>query len=111
MSRQAIHYKSSERQASLQDLRKGPHFHYCVERECRLIYEDNCKDVRVNGRCHLHRGSRRPIWIAARDPQACCIGNCAIVGEVKRLVHYRLAGPGPWYQCSICARAHGWNCA
>jgi hypothetical protein len=112
IKRQAIHHKATEKVASLASLRGKAHFHFCIDRECRLIYGDACEDASVNGRCHLHRGSlRRPLWISARDPQECCIGNCVMVGEAERLVLYKLAGPGPWFQCQKCYRAHGWTCA
>jgi hypothetical protein len=109
MGRQAIHYKTKPQQKTLASLRDGAHFHFCSEDDCRLIYEDACRDVTSNGLCHLHRGGRRPVWVSARDPQECCIENCrAVIGE--DLVRYKLAGPGPWYQCRTCARVHGWPC-
>jgi len=110
--RQAIHHKATEKVATLGSLKGKYHFHFCADRECRLIYSDACGDPGSNGRCHLHRGGlRRPIWISSRDPQACCIGNCLMVGTTDQLVFYKLAGPGPWFQCQTCYRAHGWPCA
>lgn len=111
MARQVIHYKSAEKTpASISQLKGKFHLHFCADRECRLVYTDACEDVRTNGRCHIHRKMRRPIWVSARDPQECCIGNCVTVTDVKRLVKYGLAGTGPWFQCTRCARAHGWPC-
>lgn len=91
-------------------LKGKPHWHFCSNRECRLLYEDRCEEIDRNGRCHGCRGARRPIWVAARDPRECCIGNCTQVLAVEQLVKYALAGPGPWFQCKTCARCHGWNC-
>ena len=108
--RQAITYKSTEQQASIASLSEKFHFHYCSVRDCRLIYSDACRDIRTNRLCHEHRGTRRPVWLVARDPQECCIGNCSMVGEAKEIVRYQLGGPGPWFQCSTCYRAHGWPC-
>lgn len=112
MARQVIHYRKNDvRERSLSSLAGDFHFHFCVERECRLIYSDRCDDVRTNGRCHAHRGvARRPIWVSSRDPQECCMGNTEQV-KGDDLVRYALAGPGPWFQCSSCYRAHGWPCA
>lgn len=110
--RQAIHYAPTVHVASLGSLRGKAHWHFCSDRDCRLIYGDACTEERQNGRCHAHRGAAtRPLWVAARDPVGCCIGNCLMVGEVKELVRYQLAGPGPWFQCQTCFRASGWPCA
>lgn len=89
--------------------RGKPHFHFCSDRECRLIYEDNCRAPERNGRCQACRGQRRPLT-ATRDPQECCINNCQQVIHPDDLLRYALAGPGPWYQCITCRRAHGWPC-
>jgi hypothetical protein len=105
-----IHHAQTAKAKSLATLAGHPHLHFCSNRECRLVYEDACDDIATNGRCHSCRGVRRPIWMAARDPRECCLGNCEQVLDAKQLVHYNLAGPGPWYQCRTCARAHGWPC-
>lgn len=111
MTRTLIHYHKKRTPKTIAQRKGKAHLHFCVERDCRLIYEDACEDVASNGRCHTHRGARRPIWMSARDPQECCIGNCEMVADPDELHRYRLAGPGPWYQCKTCARTHGWPCA
>lgn len=108
--RQVIHHHSVPKTKTLAQRRGKAHFHFCSDRDCRLIYEDACQDVGTNGPCQLHRGVRRPVWVQARDPQECCIDNCELVAG-DDLVLYRLAGPGPWFQCKTCRRAHGWTCS
>lgn len=85
------------------------HYHFCKDRDCRLIYEDSCDTPGTNEHCQFHRGIRRAL-ITVRDPQECCVGNCTQVIDKAQLVLYRLAGPGPWYQCSQCFLSHGWPC-
>lgn len=112
MTRRAvIHYKKSDRVRSMASFAGDAHLHFCSGRSCRLIYEDACRDPHLNGRCPSCKGVRRPVWMSSRDPADCCWGNCQQVTETKELRRYALAGPGPWYQCRTCARAHGWPCA
>lgn len=111
MKRKAvIKHLPTQRSFSLSGLAGKPHFHFCRERDCRLVYEDRCGEPEENGLCQLHRGLRRAL-IAIRDPQECCIGNCVQVIEKEHIFRYLLAGPGPWFQCRTCARCHGWPCA
>lgn len=91
------------------ELRGKPHFHFCTDRNCRLIYEDNCVTPERNGRCQACRGVRRNN-ISVRDPQECCMGMCVQVKDPDELKRYSLAGPGPWFQCKICRRSTGWPC-
>lgn len=98
------------KQASLNDLKGKAHFHFCQDRECRLIYECNCENVYENGPCSLCRVGYRASWMTTRDPQECCLDNCEQVLLPADLIRYELAGPGPWWQCITCRRAHGWNC-
>ncbi len=86
------------------------HLHYCSNRECRLGYEDQCDTPLINIRCHPCRGKERPRYFVSRDPQECCMGNCSQVTDKHTLMLHKLAGPGPWFQCSRCARSHGWPC-
>lgn len=86
------------------------HFHFCSDRECRLIYEDSCDTPEVNGRCEPCRGRTRSRYLPVRDPQECCIDNCVQITYRPLLITHQLAGPGPWFQCKTCARAHGWPC-
>lgn len=84
------------------------HYHACTG--CRLSYScSSCKDAALNGRCQTCREVRRPNWEAARDPRPCCYvhGNARLVLRADELERYQLAGPGPWFQCRLCARAHG----
>lgn len=108
-----IHYKATTRTTSLADVYRKLgdtwHLHYCTDRRCRLVYEcHGCPDASTNKRCQTCRNHRRPIWVIARDPHPCCRGNCALVTDKDQLIRYRLAGPGPWFQCKTCARCHGW---
>ena len=93
------------------------HLHFCADPTCREVYEctylqskyvttTSC-DPRSNGLCQKCRGSiSRPMRDVA--PRACCIGNTALVTSRPELMLYRLAGPGPWYQCRTCCRPSGW---
>lgn len=90
-------------------LRSVPHLHFCSDRDCRLIYEDNCNTPETNERCQNCRGTTRGLMVP-RDPQECCIGNCVQVTDPRELRRYSLAGPGPWFQCRTCVRSHGWPC-
>lgn len=94
----------------MSELAGKAHLHFCVNRECRLGYEDQCPTPEVNARCHTCRGKPRPVYFAPRDPQECCIGNCTQVTSKDTLALHKLAGPGPWFQCNTCARCHGWPC-
>lgn len=84
------------------------HLHVCTTSGCRLVYECSCVTAGRNGLCSLHRGTRRPLWELDREPAACCYGNTKQVTRSEALLLYRLAGPGPWFQCSTCARSFGW---
>lgn len=114
--RSLIHYKVGTAATSVDVSRKLAetwHLHFCSDRDCRLVYEcaaHECPDVAKNTRCPLCRGQIRPAWVSARDPQECCLGNCTQVTRPDELIRYRLAGPGPWFQCDTCARSHGWPC-
>lgn len=96
------------------DLDGKNHRHVCTNQSCRLMYEDNCHDAAVNGRCHFCRGARRP-WVyedglSGHDPRPCCIDNTVALTEPKDLRRYDCAGPGPWFQCRTCFRTHGHPC-
>lgn len=90
-------------------LRDSPHFHFCSNRDCRLIYEDNCHEPETNHPCQVCRGTTRGLMLT-RDPQECCLGNCLQVTDPNQLLRYSLGGPGPWFQCRTCIRSHGWPC-
>ena len=110
MKRKAvIKQQPAPRNTSLSQLRGKAHFHFCEDRDCRLIYEDTCNTPEVNGPCQLHHGARRAL-ITVRDPQECCLNNCTQVTDKDQIIRYQLAGPGPWWQCRTCARCHGWSC-
>lgn len=99
-------------QGAFTQVGKSWHLHFCSNRDCRIVYDDyRCDDVTKNGRCHRCRGLERPVWDASRDPHECCVGNCTQVTQPDEIVRYRLAGPGPWFQCKTCARCHGWLCS
>ena len=82
------------------------HLHACTNLDCRAVYEDNCSDPALNGRCHDCRGLRTPMWVRARAPHPCCVDNTEMVAGTDDLIRYDLAGPGPWFQCRTCARCH-----
>lgn len=90
-------------------LRKGLHKHFCKNNSCRRIYQCyHCDDPFMNGRCDRCRGMSRPIWIAQFDAHDCCVDNCKQVTTNEERKSAMLAGPGPWYRCRTCKRAHGW---
>lgn len=111
MRRALIHSQPVSRVPAMSKLAGKVHLHSCVDRMCRLVYEDLCQTPGVNGRCHVCRRTSRPVWVAARDPVECCFGNCVQLTDTKTLRLYRLGGPGPWFMCKTCARCHGWPCA
>lgn len=86
------------------------HLHFCLDRECRLIYEDTCNTPEHNQLCDVCRGRQRSVYMPVRDPQECCLDNCEQVTRKSALLTHQLAGPGPWFQCKTCARCHGWPC-
>lgn len=111
MRRKAVvKYQPTAPTYSVAKLAGRRHVHFCSDRECRMAYECACDEPEVNGRCNLCRGTRRPLWVANRDPQDCCVNNCAQITDKAELHRYQLAGPGPWFQCKSCARCHGWPC-
>lgn len=93
------------------ELAKTYHFHFCVNRDCRQFYEDyRCEDPSKNKRCHQCRGLETPLMYEPREPRDCCWGNTEVVTRPENLIRFKLAGPGPWFQCRTCARCHGWPC-
>lgn len=85
-------------------MRGRAHWHGCTQ--CHLAYDDACETPRVNGVCVDCRGGRpRSLLMRGRDPKGCCIDNTEMVDDEVR-ARYKLAGPGPWYQCRICYRSH-----
>lgn len=90
------------------------HKHVCSNPSCRLIYDDACFSPEHNARCRPCKGQRR-TWIyedglSAWDPRPCCLDNTAQVTDPDVLERFSLAGPGPWFQCQSCKRAHGHPC-
>jgi hypothetical protein len=112
-----IKHKATEKKTSLnglyRDLVNKAHKHTCSDPACRLIYEDNCDNPAVNARCRPCSGERR-TWVRGEktslDPRPCCIDNTRQVIEPDQLLRFLLAGPGPWFQCITCRRAHGHPC-
>lgn len=112
-----IKHKPTTRHTSLAGVHRGQvnkaHKHACTNPSCRLVYEDNCFAPELNGRCQPCRGMRR-TWVTngrtAMDPRPCCHRNTELVTDPDDLERYQLAGPGPWFQCLTCRRAHGHPC-
>jgi hypothetical protein len=95
-------------EAVLRKMAGALHYHACTG--CGLRYSCNCEAPARNGRCALCREKHchpRPIWDRATDPTECCIDNCEQVTDTDLIARYQLAGPGPWFQCRTCKRAHG----
>lgn len=115
-----VKYRATERKFSLTSLAGNLHQHFCRNRDCRTVYEDNCHEPQVN-RCCTPCSKEVPGWgirtgVASRtwrwrEPSLCCYGNCAVVTTKDVIERYKLAGPGPWFQCKSCFKAHGWPCA
>lgn len=83
------------------------HLHACTT--CRSVYVCNCAAAAVNGRCQRDMTEGRlgrASWERSRDPQDCCVNNTEQVVDNDMLIRYALAGPGPWFQCKQCFRAH-----
>lgn len=104
-----VHHKRAEGRVGVSELASEWHVHACVNAGCHLTYRDHgCEDVNANGECTACRGLRRPSWESQADPRDCCVDNTdLIVGKSERLIQ-RLAGPGPWFRCRTCRRAHPW---
>lgn len=101
-------FKSVSVNAANKAMSSRLHFHAC--RTCRFRYSCNCQEASENGTCISCRTHHeRPLWDRNSDPQACCLipGACQQVIRGQELIRYDLAGPGPWYMCRTCHRAHG----
>ena len=95
--------RSKTTQAVLNKLRNKAHYHSC--RECRGVYWDNCAHPEDNGYCPCLSRHGRPSWLQDFDPAWCCYEQVRPVTAYD-LERYSLAGPGPWFQCVKCKRAH-----
>lgn len=94
--------------ATLRKMAGALHYHAC--RGCGHRYSCSCTTPGTNGRCQVCREVRpqvRPLWDRSSDPAECCIDNCEQVTDTDLIARYQLAGPGPWFQCRTCKRAHG----
>lgn len=86
----------------------GIHWHVCSDTACRLVYLDSCVTPQSNGRCRVCTHSDLTPFMEWRLPRDCCIGNCELLAPGDDWLEWgRLAGPGPWFQCRTCKRAHG----
>jgi hypothetical protein len=112
MRRKAViqHKPQEGRGVGVSELASAWHVHACPEPGCNLTYEDaGCADVNVNARpCLGCQGLERPIWERNRDPIDCCPGNTYLLTTKAERLEQRLAGPGPWFKCRTCRRAHPW---
>lgn len=80
------------------------HAHGCEV--CAALYRDACDTPMLNARCSEHRERtprRRVLWDRAFDPVECCRTH-AVEASVEAREAYALGGPGPWWQCTVCAR-------
>lgn len=94
-------------ETAIRKLAGGGHFHAC--QHDKRIYSCNCKEPERNRLCQTCRsGAERPLWDRDRDPIDCCrqIQNSKQVTAGKTVETYRLAGPGPWFQCQVCFRSN-----
>lgn len=85
-------------------LRGKMHYHVCIR--CGGIYWDHCKKVESHGTCPCRTVHGRPVWLTDHDPAPCCAENVELM-TLDRIKSYRLAGPGPWFQCKTCRRFFG----
>lgn len=95
-------------EAMLRRLAGSLHHHSC--KGCSLRYGCACKEPQLNRHCQECRPVRpgpRPTWDRSTDPAECCLDNCIQLVDTDELARYSLAGPGPWFQCKTCKRAHG----
>lgn len=77
------------------------HFHGCTQ--CRARYLDACVDLKVDGTCNPCRSGITSNRQTAWAPRPCCLGNARLCEKYDRERH-KLAGPGPWFRCTACAR-------
>ena len=88
------------------------HAHGCIR--CRARYEDTCSDPVGDGLCRLCASDGTnvdPWWPEARLPRECCMEDSKRLnpdwkGDRATMKSYKLAGRGPWWQCSTCGRTH-----
>jgi len=95
-------------EAVLRKMNDSLHHHACLG--CGFRYSCACPEAARNARCQACRDQNkraRPCWDQSTDPAECCFGNCEQVLDTDAIERYRLAGPGPWFQCKTCKRAHG----
>jgi hypothetical protein len=99
--------------AAVRKLAGTYHYHVCATASCRSVFYCNCKEPEVDPECKACRWPERnrPLWDEGRDRKACCkdIKNLKQVTDSDVIAGYRLAGPGPWWQCTICYLSHGRN--
>lgn len=94
-------------EATIAKLAGRHHLHSCAE--CGATFSCNCATPAVNGRCQGCRTAHgRTRSDHNRDPVDCCTtNNLALITRADVIGLYQLAGPGPWWQCRTCFRAHG----
>jgi hypothetical protein len=104
-----IQHRPTQGRVGVGELASEWHVHACINADCHLTYQDyGCEDVNANGECTACRGLARPFWETQRDPIACCPDNTDLLTTKAERLIQRLAGPGPWFRCRTCRRAHPW---
>lgn len=83
------------------------HLHFCGDRDCRQVYLCWCRTPEVNGRCDICTRGAAGAYMDMKAPRPCCFDNCELLTDTDWHDWLRLAGPGPWFQCKTCRRAHG----
>ena len=103
-----VKYKPTEKKVkefSTDELKGGLHWHCCTD--CRLVYGDSCSTADKNGRCRNCTRSEFGPFMEWKLPAECCYGGLELLTDHKIRREMRLAGPGPWFHCKTCWRAHG----
>lgn len=85
------------------------HYHGCSK--CRRRYNDTCTErpmVTVQGVCMSCRMGRTSTLMTGIEPRDCCRKTVRLANK-NDLKTYRLAGPGPWWLCLVCARQFAYD--
>lgn len=113
MSSRGLSKPKATSDAALRKLAGTYHWHVCATATCRTVYYCTCSAPQTDRPCQRcrHPERDRPEWDRNRDrePRPCCSDdkNLKLVTDTDTIAGYRLAGPGPWWQCQVCFLSHG----